>query len=53
MLPLTPRALALALKNLQADGPVSRTVTEEDPPHVRYATTRVGRPIAAAARDLG
>jgi DNA-binding HxlR family transcriptional regulator len=50
--PASPRALTLALKELQADGLVRRTVTDEYPPHVRYAATRKGRRIVGAARAL-
>ena len=52
-LPATPRALTLALKDLQADGLVRRHVTDEYPPQVRYEATRAAARIAAAARALG
>ena len=48
----TPRALALALKDLQRAGLVRRTVTDDWPPAVLYALTTAARPIAAAARSL-
>jgi DNA-binding HxlR family transcriptional regulator len=51
-LPATPRALTLALKELQADRLVRRTVTDEYPPQVRYAATRKGARIAVVARAL-
>ena len=51
-LPATPRALALALKDLEGAGLVRRTVTSDRPPQVRYAATRSAGPIAAAAREL-
>ena len=51
-LPASPRALALALKDLQAARLVRRRVTDEYPPQVRYEATRAARPIAAAARAL-
>jgi DNA-binding HxlR family transcriptional regulator len=51
-LPASPRALALALKDLESAGLVRRTVTSDRPPQVRYAATRSARPIAAAAREL-
>ena len=51
-LPTTPRALTLALKELQADGLVRRRVTDEYPPQVRYDATRAARRIADAARAL-
>ena len=46
----TPRALTLALKDLQAAGLVRRTVTDDYPPAVVYELTPEARPIAAAAR---
>ena len=49
----TPRALALALKDLQAAGLVSRRVLAGYPPSTLYEATPVARPIAAAARALG
>jgi DNA-binding HxlR family transcriptional regulator len=48
----TPRALTLALKDLQADGLVRRTVLDDYPPSVVYELTPAARPIAAAARGL-
>jgi DNA-binding HxlR family transcriptional regulator len=48
----TPRALTLALKDLQAAGFVRRTVTDDYPPAVVYELTAEARPIAAAAREL-
>ena len=48
----TPRALALALKDLHAAGLVRRTVLDDHPPSVLYELTAEGRPIAAAARGL-
>jgi DNA-binding HxlR family transcriptional regulator len=51
-LPATPRALALALKELEDSALVNRTVTADRPPQVRYAATRAARPIVAAARGL-
>jgi DNA-binding HxlR family transcriptional regulator len=52
-LPATPRALALALKELEAAGLVRRTVTDDRPPRVRYEATEAALPIAAAARAAG
>jgi len=52
-LPATPRALALALKDIESAGLVHRTVTSDRPPQVRYAATRSAQRIAAAARELG
>jgi len=48
----TPRALTLALKDLQRAGLVRRTVTDDWPPAVVYELTRPAEPIAAAARRL-
>jgi len=48
----TPRALTLALKDLQASGLVTRTVRDDYPPAVVYETTTAAQPIAAAARLL-
>jgi DNA-binding HxlR family transcriptional regulator len=51
-LPASPRALTLALKDLQAERLVRRRVTDEYPPQVRYEATRAARPIVGAARAL-
>ena len=51
-LPATPRALALALKELEDAALVHRTVTVDRPPQVRYEATGTARPIVAAARVL-
>jgi DNA-binding HxlR family transcriptional regulator len=51
-LPAGPRALTLALKELQAARLVRRRVTNDFPPHVLYEATRQARPIVAAARVL-
>ena len=48
----TARALALALKDMQAAGLVTRTVRDDYPPAVVYETTPAGRPIVSAARRL-
>jgi len=52
-LPAGPRALALALKDLEAARLVRRRVSEEYPPRVHYEATRSATRIAAAARELG
>jgi DNA-binding HxlR family transcriptional regulator len=49
----TPRALTLALKELQAAGLASRQVTDSYPPAVAYTVTARGRPVADAAAALG
>ena len=51
-LPAGPRALTLALKDLQAARLVRRRVTDEYPPHVLYEATRRASPIVLAARAL-
>jgi DNA-binding HxlR family transcriptional regulator len=51
-LPAGSRALALALKDLEAARLVRRRVTEEYPPQVRYEATRTARRIVDAAREL-
>jgi DNA-binding HxlR family transcriptional regulator len=43
---VTPRALALALKELQAAGLVERTVTDDYPPATLYGLTPRARPLA-------
>lgn len=48
----TPRALTIALKDLQSAALVSRCVVADYPPAVVYETTREGRRIGAAARAL-
>lgn len=48
----TPRALTLALKDLQAACLVRRRVTDAYPPAVLYEPTAAARPIVHAARAL-
>jgi DNA-binding HxlR family transcriptional regulator len=43
---VSPRALALALKDLQGAGLVERTVTDDYPPASVYRLTRRARPLA-------
>jgi DNA-binding HxlR family transcriptional regulator len=43
---VSPRALALALKDLQSAGLVERTVTDDYPPASVYRLTRKARPLA-------
>jgi DNA-binding HxlR family transcriptional regulator len=45
---VTPRALALALKDLEDGGLVRRDVLETRPPSTRYRTTAAGARVAAA-----
>ena len=52
----TPRMLTLQLRELEADGLVTRTIYPEVPPRVEYAMTDLGRslmPILTAIRDWG
>jgi DNA-binding HxlR family transcriptional regulator len=49
-LPASPRALALALRDLETAGLVSRTVTDDRPPQTRYAATEPE--LVRAARSL-
>ena len=43
---ISPRALALALKDLEAAGIVDRRVTDDYPPATVYRLTSTGRPLA-------
>ena len=43
---ISPRALTLALKDLEAAGLVDRRVTDDYPPATVYRLTRTGRPLA-------
>ncbi|SHN44290.1 transcriptional regulator, HxlR family [Cryptosporangium aurantiacum] len=49
---LTPKVLSESLRSLERNGFVSRTVYGEQPPHVEYALTPLGRsllePLAVA-----
>ena len=49
---VSPRALALALKDLEAAGLVDRRVTDDYPPATVYRLTRAGRPLAALLRQV-
>ena len=52
-LPVTPRGLTLALKDLEGAGLVRRTVTDDRPPQTRYRAAPAARGIVRAARRLG
>jgi DNA-binding HxlR family transcriptional regulator len=49
---VTPRALALALHDLERSGLVRRTLIDERPPRAEYEPTRAGRRIARSADAL-
>lgn len=49
---ITPRALTLALRDLETEECVVREVTDERPPGVRYSLTDRGRRIADLTEDL-
>ncbi len=49
---ITPRALTIALRDLEDAGLIEREVTDERPPGVRYSLTHDGRTIAALTDDL-
>lgn len=46
------RMLSQTLQRLEADGLISRSELSTIPPHVEYALTELGRPIAARVSDL-
>jgi DNA-binding HxlR family transcriptional regulator len=49
---VSPRALTLALKDLEAVRLVDRRVTDDYPPATVYRLTRSGRPLAALLRQV-
>jgi len=49
---ISPRALALALKDLEAAGLVDRRVTDDYPPATVYRLTEAGRPFADLLRRV-
>jgi DNA-binding HxlR family transcriptional regulator len=49
---ISPRALTLALKDLEAARLVDRRVTDDYPPATVYRLTRAGRPLAALLRQV-
>lgn len=50
--PVNPRVLTRQLRELEADGIVSRTVYPEVPPRVEYALTDLGTTLAPAVEWL-
>ena len=48
----TPRVLTLQLRELEADGVISRTVFAEVPPRVEYALTELGVSLKPVLRSL-
>ena len=48
----TPRVLTLHLRELEADGVISRTVFAEVPPRVEYALTELGVSLEPVLRSL-
>ena len=49
---ISPRALTLALKDLESAGLVARRVTDDYPPATVYRLTRSGRPLAGLLRQV-
>lgn len=50
---ISQRMLTLALRNMERDGLVTRTVTPSIPPRVDYELTDVGRSLAGPVKVLG
>lgn len=49
---VTPKVLAETLRSLEEDGLVSRTVYDENPPHVEYELTDLGRSLLVPLRTV-
>lgn len=49
---VTQRVLTLALRELEADGVLERTVYPEVPPRVEYALTELGRSLGPLLLDM-
>lgn len=45
---VAPKVLTETLRSLERDGFISRTVFDENPPHVEYALTPLGRTLLPA-----
>lgn len=53
---IAPKVLTETLRSLERDGFITRTVFDENPPHVEYELTPLGRsllPAIAACREWG
>lgn len=49
---VTPKVLTETLRALEEDGLVSRTVFDENPPHVEYELTELGRSLLVPLRAV-
>ena len=49
---ITPKVLAETLRSLEQDGLISRTVFDENPPHVEYELTELGRSLLVPLRAV-
>ena len=49
---ITPKVLAETLRSLEEDGLISRTVYDENPPHVEYELTDLGRSLLVPLRAV-
>ncbi|MBM7832818.1 DNA-binding HxlR family transcriptional regulator [Agromyces cerinus] len=49
---ITPKVLVETLRSLEEDGLVSRTVFDENPPHVEYELTELGRSLLVPLRAV-
>lgn len=50
--PVTPRVLTRQLRELEADGIITRTVFAEVPPRVEYALTPLGHSLGELVKQL-
>jgi DNA-binding HxlR family transcriptional regulator len=49
---ITAKVLADTLRSLEEDGLISRTVFDENPPHVEYELTELGRSLLVPLRAV-
>lgn len=49
---ITPKVLAESLRSLEEDGLITRTVYDENPPHVEYELTGLGRSLLVPLRAV-